>query len=252
MLTSSLDTDQLRKLIEKKMHNSYIEKYVHIPQIDDNKLKLVTLLLKETAKSVPEYNSNIVSAMLVQLALDTHDLVPSTNTREKTASDMKTKQLSVLAGDYYSGLYYLLLAETEDIEMVHILAGAIKEINEYKMQLYYLEKGSPSEFLKLVKNIESLLFVRVAAYADAAVISEVVAEWLLLNKLKKERTHLTGKGVSAFFSVWSEKLSIEDADDFLHIMDNSIDKTIKSLTTLLDNIPQEHNTVRKLIEETLE
>src|SRR5699024_3634853 len=77
----------------------------------------------------------MITTMLVQIALDTHDLVTDKkNDTVEPLSVESTRQLTVLAGDYYSGLYYLLLAEIEDYQLIHALAIAIKEITELKLR----------------------------------------------------------------------------------------------------------------------
>src|SRR5699024_11828541 len=86
----------------------------------------------------------ILTVMLVQCALDTHELVPVNNDSMLSKTE---KQLAVLAGDYYSGLYYALLAEHGQIRMIQILANAIKQINEYKMNIYYGEANDINELI---------------------------------------------------------------------------------------------------------
>ena len=66
-----------------------------------------------------EKDTYITAIMLMYIALDTHDNVSNTNVMMRTV--YKCNQLTVLAGDYYSGLYYKLLAKLGDIKMIKVL-----------------------------------------------------------------------------------------------------------------------------------
>src|SRR5699024_12080275 len=99
----------------------------------------LSVILNNRSMSILRKKQYIITTKLVQIAWDTNDLVPVTNDEMDSEESRVAKQLTVLAGDYYSGLYYLLLSEIEAFDMIHILASAIKEINEYKMKLYYQE-----------------------------------------------------------------------------------------------------------------
>src|SRR5699024_12275108 len=103
----------------------------------------------------------IITTMLVQLALDTHDKVSVDDILETRTKSQIPNQLTVLAGDYYSGLYYFLLSEIDDFELIHVLATALKEINEQQMNLYYTERLSSEEFIYIIKSIETLISTHV-------------------------------------------------------------------------------------------
>src|SRR5699024_6265809 len=130
------------------MKHTYLHKFIDKPTIDEDKLFILVSILNRAFVSSKQKEQYIITTMLVQLALDTHDLVPSsTDNGDYHAASEIPKQLTVLAGDYYSGLYYFLLSEIEDFAMIQTLASAIKKVNEYKMNLYYREIQTIDEFL---------------------------------------------------------------------------------------------------------
>ncbi|WP_443258067.1 heptaprenyl diphosphate synthase component 1 [Virgibacillus sp. L01] len=240
----------LKTLIKERMHNSYLEKYLKAPVLNEDKLFILTSILDNTDLPDDKKKNYTVSTMLVQMALDTHDLVPKTNDSEQSNTDKVTKQLSVLAGDYYSGLYYLLLAEIEDLEMVRILATAIKEINEYKMQLYYRHIESFETFITIVKKIETLLYIHVAEYVGETTVSGISARWLLTRKLNEERKSMLHSSTSALFSNWYNQNSSTNTFT-MHVAETYVSKEIGSVRNQLNHFPKHLTAVKSHIQETL-
>ncbi len=192
--TSGMDIRYLKQHIEDKIQHSFLERYINKPVINEDKLRLLVEIITNT--KLPDYKKEryIVTTMLVQIALDTHDYVPS-NTDENENKEIKlNKQLHVLAGDYYSGLYYFLLSEIDDFDFIHQLATAIKEINEQKMKLYYNEVSSFEDYLQLFQRIDALLIIHVASYLHVTILGKVAEQWLFVTKLNVERQRLSETG----------------------------------------------------------
>ena len=75
---------------------------------------------------------------------------------------MRSKQLKVLAGDYFSGRYYELLATPEEIEAVRSMSDAISDVNKLKMNLYLhkLQRDlSGEQYLQQLLAIRTRLFL---------------------------------------------------------------------------------------------
>src|SRR5690625_5997028 len=104
--------------------------------------------------------------------------------------------------NYFSVLYYLLLSEIEAFDMIHILASAIKEINEYKMKLYYQEIYSLQDFIHVLKKIESLLILRVAAYVNEPELNPIIEDWLITGKLIQVKRNIQNKDHSQIIANW--------------------------------------------------
>jgi heptaprenyl diphosphate synthase len=189
----NIDTKELRDLIIKKTQHPLVKKYIDTPFIDDHKIVILSEIYHNVDMPLSIKRQSILTVMLVQIALDTHELIPVNGSSELTEAE---KQLSVLAGDYYSGLYYLLLAEIDHIDIVNLLAGAIKQINEHKMSLFYDEAFSLDELMHQITEIESLLFTKVATfYGRPQHTIQLMKDTLLLHRLEQEIRHMEqGKG----------------------------------------------------------
>lgn len=185
----------IRKKLESKLEHHFLRQFVNQPVIDDEKIAVLYFLLKD----YPTYEREnyIITVMLVQIALNTHDNVTDGPEFADHLPERKSKQLTVLAGDYYSGLYYLTLSELDNIRMTNTLATAIKLINERKMNLYYHEYTTLAEWINLIKDINSLLVVHIADFVDDNDLRIILQNWLLVKQislyLDDETSHLIEK-----------------------------------------------------------
>ncbi|MFD1065251.1 heptaprenyl diphosphate synthase component 1 [Oceanobacillus locisalsi] len=186
-MTTFMRTDSgYRKILENKLYDSYIHKHIRYPVIDEEKWKLLLFLVEQHQSLTPlQREKYIISTMLVQIALDTHDFVPIKQ-KADTENEMVKKQLQVLSGDYYSGLYYLLLSEAGEIAFIRTLANAIREINEWKVTLYYEEHLPLETWLDIKMKLNASVLVHVAKYLHGPELESVIQNWLMYRRLDTE------------------------------------------------------------------
>ncbi|WP_373892656.1 heptaprenyl diphosphate synthase component 1 [Virgibacillus sp. CBA3643] len=241
MNTSSTEIRHLKALVEDNIQHAYLKKYMQKPVIDEEKLTILAAIINNTALSTKQKERYIVATMLVQIALDTHELVPKTGDPEE--SEELPKQLSVLAGDYFSGLYYLLLSEIDDFDLIHHLASAIKEINEYKMKLYYNEANSLNAYIDIVKDIESTLILHIADFVDDSSLNSVIGKWLVTSELIKER-NLYSNGLSPLVNNWLNHAITSTHASVLNTIDTIIQRNLKQIEHSLLKLPKHHNMLK--------
>ncbi|MFJ7745989.1 heptaprenyl diphosphate synthase component 1 [Peribacillus sp. NPDC097295] len=196
MLNITNDLRQLKQSIEKKAQHPYLLKYIQKPFVDENKLTLLWGLFNELDVLSEERDQYIKSTMLVQIALDTHEIVSNSFEGAEMPEVLKNRQLQVLAGDYYSGLYYQGLAGIGNIEMIRVLSGAIKNINDNKIILYQKSVRDIPTLLKTLKAIEASLVYKMAEYYKRPDWMELSEDLLLLNRLVAEKANYLRTGES--------------------------------------------------------
>ncbi len=232
-------------MIQKKLQHTYLKQFIKEPFIDEEKLFLLAYLLQDTDFTAEKKEKYIITTMLVQIALDTHDYVPTKQEIDIDEQDRIQKQLTVLAGDYFSGLYYFLLAEIGDVKMIRTLANVIKEINELKMQLYYDPSTSISKSAELLGNIESLLIKRIGAFVNEPELTALIGEWLLILKLTKEKNMLLLAGQAKNFDVWFRMLNEQSVATKLESINGILEQKKHILNMLLDQLSSKHTVLKK-------
>src|SRR5699024_147428 len=189
----------------------------------------------------------IITVMLVQCALDTHALVPVNH--DSILSETE-KQLAVLAGDYCSGLYYGLLRERGRIRMIPIVAHAIPQITEYKMNIYYEEANDINELIYFLMKKESLLIVSVAEefqLEDSFI--QVVEKVCLLNRLKRELVAAENNDPYYITDSLYKMVHYATNTQPLHRMESEINQQLIELDQLLSLLPSSFNAIRDTIRE---
>ncbi|MBG9498857.1 heptaprenyl diphosphate synthase [Bacillus thuringiensis] len=192
------------KLMEKLRHPYFIN-YIEEPFIDEEKIALLYGALKSANLHIEQIEHYVVTIMLVQIALDTHERV-SNKAGEEEIEFHKCRQLTVLAGDYYSGLYYYLLSMNRDIVLIRALAEGIKEINEHKIMLYQKAHETTDDIMKSVVTIESALLQKTCDHFNLSHWKPFITYVLGGNRLQKEIQLYADKQHSPVFQAVQDAL----------------------------------------------
>ncbi|HHT7154409.1 MULTISPECIES: heptaprenyl diphosphate synthase component 1 [Bacillus cereus group] len=192
------------KLMEKLRHPYFIN-YIEEPFIDEEKIALLYGALKSANLHIEQIEHYVVTIMLVQIALDTHERV-SNKAGEEEIEFHKCRQLTVLAGDYYSGLYYYLLSMNRDIVLIRALAEGIKEINEHKIMLYQKAHETTDDIMKSIVMIESALLQKTCDHFQLSHWKPFITYVLGGNRLQKEIQLYADKQYSPVFQAMQDAL----------------------------------------------
>lgn len=256
---------ELKERTEAKAYHPYLLKFLDRPIVDEDKVLLLWSIFNELEIQIDieERNAYIFSTMLVQIALDTHEKVTNTVETADSGSLLKNRQLTVLAGDYYSGLYYQLLADTKNISLIKVLSNATKEMNEHKILLYQKSMTEVSDLLSSLKIIESSLVCKIADYFNLPLWGELSGSMLLLNRLYAEKKAYLTNRQSIVFEALDKMLFpphvtrpvlFEEQEEILLIkMDQCIIHAHRNLEQFLDRLsPDSGITIKERISAILE
>ena len=153
---------QVPETAQKMMQYDMIQEYTELPEFPLYRTNLLRLFLHSgNPVSSKEAELFPLATSLVQLALDTHDMVEQAS-GEENYRQKRSKQLRVLAGDYFSSRFYHLLSQAGQIDLVKRLSAAICTVNTMKMNLYEKMQQfrlTAEEYFHQTVNIKSELFL---------------------------------------------------------------------------------------------
>ncbi len=254
LYTSNIEVEKVKNKVEKKLTNTFLDQYIHKPTIDLVKLKLIIEIISQSNLSQSRKESYIVGTMLIQIALDIHEQVPNSSEAIESTTEKTTRQLTVLAGDYYSSLYYLTLSQLEDIELVRTLAIAVKEINELKMKRYFREVDSFDEFIQLEQKIESTLYIHLADFFNlsSTSLTTIIEQLMIMNKLKNEKIKYYNKQSSSMLTYWQNSQPFTDEQTMIDTFDKIIEDKVTVIQDLLPNVPNHmQNRFQEILNEII-
>ncbi|KIL75137.1 heptaprenyl diphosphate synthase component 1 [Bacillus badius] len=179
----------IKKEVQQRLSYPYLRKFIEKPEIDEVRLLALMLPFTKEQLSLNETVKYITTATLIQIALDTHEKVTASS--NEIAID---QQLTVLAGDYFSGLYYQILAELKDIRMIRALSDAVKSINENKIVLYQQEHQSIESLMASVCKIETEIVERFYTAFRFQSAFPLVSRLLFAKRLLREKQSFLESG----------------------------------------------------------
>lgn len=202
--------------IHSKMSHSFLNKHIDIIEIDSIELQLLVFILLEMECSHEQVVHYATTIALIQIALDTHEGISNQETTRIH------KQLTVLAGDYYSGWYYQLLAESNDVQLIRVLSEGIKEINELKIKLFVSGCTDVVEMLECLKQIEISLIKKLCQHFGYQLYIEEITEIFLLNRLQAELSSLSKNESTSFVEAMKKVSDIEPLEIISSTVNNKI------------------------------
>lgn len=198
--------EQLKLDIFKNVRHRTLLEYTNEPIIDDNQLFFLLLPYFNGEQWDDAMYKSIISVAIVHASLYEHDKI---NEFDATS---KEQQLTVLAGDYYSGRYYEILAQTGNISLIRQLSEGIIERCEHQVKVYEPNTNDIDEWFECLKVIESKLIAKYYDVYQFNKYSSVMEKALMIFRLKEElNNHLNGKD-SVFVQRMNECIAQHNSD----------------------------------------
>lgn len=241
----------IHQYIEDQLHHSYLKEYIDQPHIDRKRINYLLLPFLNEQRMVTQQEMKWIStAMFLHVALETHEKVTVSE-----QDSLKERQLTVLAGVYFSSLYYKTLADTEDVALIETLSNAIKKINECKISMYKEECRSIEELMENVRIIETSIFAHFYEFFHVKDWVPLLSDAFLYNRLSQERLALMNSQdtifTNALVSVLKHSNGQPEDDHLLSVIDQTMDQIQKDMAVQLDTKDLVPSGVREILIELL-
>ncbi|CAH0118744.1 hypothetical protein PAE9249_01238 [Paenibacillus sp. CECT 9249] len=204
---------RIPEIARKYVEYDLIQKHTKLPEFPDSRVRLLFAFLNKSPVSSANSELFALVTSLVQMGLDTHDLIEPANIQQ-AEREMRSRQFKVLAGDYYSSRFYHLLSQAGQIDTIRTLSGAICEVNRLKVNLYVKMKQcivTAEEYLQQLVQLKMQLFVAFSKLfddKDAKPWSELLRAFthceVLQGELGKNEQVDTFAGSWAYWHIWHQ------------------------------------------------
>lgn len=257
MLEIQTKFNEMKDKIEQNLDYPYLSQYIKKPEIDNDKLLVLLSFLDSLDLPSSNKDNYALTTMLLQIALDTHDQVTNAAMDE---SNQRNIQLTVLAGTYFSGLYYRILAKQKDIDVIRVLSEGVEIINEQKIIYYQQDFDGIDKLISSLAKMEASLFKQLANYFRAKHWEDLVSNFFLLRRLISEKEKFSRERPSPLFDVLKavvfpkndqsvRELSPDQKNYLLLICDRYIDFSKELLLKAKKNIPFLNAVLEKRIQQ---
>jgi heptaprenyl diphosphate synthase len=249
--------ENLKDKIEKHIYHPYLCQFINPPSIDEDKLIILISIIEELELSPIDKVALVQAIMLMNVALDTHDHVSNTLL---DSNSLQIRQLTVLAGDYYSGLYYKYLSGIGDIQLIRKLSEGVKHINEQKVSIYHNDQDDFDLIMNSTKMIEFSLIGKLTSHFDLTYWDEVISSFLFIKRLLKEVMEYKQTGSSIVLNAIERLIQHNPTvpglnnkeQELILICKRHLEKAKKIMINGLNKIPKKNHLLEKRMIEVIQ
>lgn len=215
MTSIRMKDQEFQEYFAKTMQDPYIQKCVGHPEVPVYFVKILEELMEEdTTTPKSQIYMWSTAAILLQMSLEMHTKVTVESTTDTIA--LQSRQRYVLAGDYYSSLFYRLLAVNHEYGGLRHFSQAISQVNQEKLSLHMKwikQRSYDDEMIKNLKRVTSGLLVAVADFFH--VQTDFLSKWkkvaeigLFVDYLERHQTwhHFSDQICHDIRQTWDQML----------------------------------------------
>ena len=216
---------QLKSYILDNIRHNTLLKYTGTPLLNEKQLFFLLLPKLNGEAWTEETTTSAMTVGIIHASLAEHDRI------HETDATSKEQQLTVLSGDYYSGRYYQLLAQTGNIELIRKLSEAIIDRCEHEITVYERDGRDFQDWVKVLAVIETALIERFFYVYRFDGYQEVMRQTLTIASLNREIDRLLQGVPSIYVNCMQYSLEGEPVEEALK---QEVSKRKQALNEILE------------------
>lgn len=234
-----------------------IHTHTELPSYSEPRLNLLYAILAYSKGTRERSELFSLVTALVQLGMDTHDLI-DTETGQRTESQMRSRQLKILSGDYFSARFYNLLAAAGEVELIALLGKAVADVNRLKIIFYEKVQAatlSAEEYLLSRIRLKSELFLPFERYMEepiANIWKELLHQVTSFEVMHEELKNMLGAGGYArSFAYWTLHAIVTTPEDKKSLQQNGYEHLLDKhhlYSFMLDFLHSSYEGVQRVLE----
>lgn len=219
--------EQLKRDIFRFLQHKTLLKYTGEPEVNEHQLFYMLLpFFNGDAWDDGAYKGAIAIG-IIEASLAKHSLIGEHD--EMT----KKQQLLVLSGDYYSGRYYEILANSGNISLIYLLSESVVLRAEHEIRVYETNLYTTDDWLESFEIIESDFIHKFYQFYNYEQYANIMKTNLLILRLQNELLNYRKGNSSLFLQKMKEAYAPVGQLSFEQFLMQTVDGLMHQLKELL-------------------
>lgn len=236
---------QLKTEIFMDVRHRTLQKYTGVPVLDENQLFYLLVPFLNGEEWQQEQREAAITVGIVYAALAAHDHI-----KELDATS-KEQQLTVLAGDFYSGRYYEILAMSGNVSLIRKLSQGIVARCEHQIKVYEAEERTVEQWCSSISNIESGLITKFFELYALQHYIPLMEKSLLILRLEREWA-MYQRGQKSLMSKALEQSALQSGASFSSVLQDKIARLKTELLQVIDQASFLQSDVKQALQARVE
>ncbi len=242
---------EVERLVHEKSAYRFLKDNFYGPETDKDQMLWLNESIHGSDFAETDKYRVITATLYVILAHDTHEMIDED--KDGRGVSRKGRELTVLAGDYYSALYYRTMAELGMTQLLAALQRGVQKTNTAKTNIYQLHVVTDDDYMQELLASSSAIFAEFSSYfKNEEAFTELACQAILLKRLEREQHFYEQYGLSTLKRAYDHGFFVKEAmATFEGWLEQLMDEVRGKINLLLKTSRPLSDTLRTRLNEML-